>query len=84
MVGIFLFADTTLAAVSGDELSATGKLVDGQTTVVGTSLTFGHTCGEFQGSNLLDWKHGGLCKFIVACFSEIKLIQLFVISFFGN
>ena len=34
---IFLFADTSLAAVSGDELTAAGKFVDSQAAAVGTA-----------------------------------------------
>ena len=37
MILVFLFADTSLTAVSTDELTAAGKFIDGQTAVIGTS-----------------------------------------------
>ena len=46
--------------VSGDELSASGKTVDGETAVVGAALTFCHAGGKFQGIYILNGKHGAV------------------------
>ena len=58
-MGILLTADTTFTAVAGDELTAAGEFVDGQTTVVGTTLTFRHAGLELQVAYLLIIQHGG-------------------------
>ena len=36
-MGILLTTDTAFATIAGDELTAAGEFVDGQTTVVGTT-----------------------------------------------
>ena len=58
-MGILLTADTTFTAVAGDELTATGEFVDGQTTVVGTTLTFRHAGLELEIADLLIIQHCG-------------------------
>ena len=58
-MGILLSTNTAFATVAGDELTATGELVDGQTAVVGTTLTFCHTGLELQVADLLIIQHGG-------------------------
>ena len=63
-VGLFL-SKTPLTTVSGDETSSAGKLVDCQTAVVGTSLTFCHGCFVCQIFNIFDREHG--CLFAVIC-----------------
>lgn len=39
-MGILLTTDTAFATIAGDELTAAGEFVDGQTAVVGTALAF--------------------------------------------
>ena len=58
-MGILLTADTTFTAVAGDELTAAGEFVDGQTAVVGTTLTFRHAGLQLQIADLLVIQHGG-------------------------
>ena len=58
-MGILLTTDTAFATIAGDELTAAGEFVDGQTTVVGTALTFCHTGLELQVADLLIIQHGG-------------------------
>ena len=63
---IFLLAEAALTAVAGDILAVAGKAVDGEETVVGTSLTSCQLCVEGQRIDLFDGKHGGL----VACLRD--------------
>ncbi len=77
---IFLFADTTFAAVTGYVLSATGKLVDGQTAVVCTALALCHTCGKGQFVDLVNGKHCCFRLFGIKCFGS--LCFLFMETFF--
>ena len=63
MIGIFLFSETPFTAVSGNELSAAGKAVDGQTAVVGTAFALSHGRCKFQGIDLFNREHGGLVMF---------------------
>ena len=58
-MGILLTTDTAFATVAGDELTAAGEFVDGQTAVVGTALTFCHAGLELQVADLLIIQHGG-------------------------
>ena len=58
-MGILLTTDTTFTAVAGDELTAAGEFVDGQTTVVGTTLTFRHAGLELEIADLLIIQHCG-------------------------
>ena len=58
-MGILLTTDTAFATIAGDELTAAGELIDGQTAVVGTTLTFCHTGLELQVADLLIIQHGG-------------------------
>ena len=57
MILVFLFADTSLTAVSTDELTAAGKFIDGQTAVIGTSAAVCHRCCIFQLIDLVNGKH---------------------------
>ena len=61
---LFLFAQTTLTAVAGNIAAAVGEFVDGQTAVVGTSVTFGHGSGILQFFHLLFGEHGGFLTFV--------------------
>ena len=71
IIFVFLFADTTFAAVSGNILSAAGKLVDRQSAVVCTALTFCHTCGKGKGIDLVDGEHRCFRLFGIECLSGL-------------
>ena len=58
-MGILLTTDTAFATIAGDELTAAGELIDGQTAIVGTALTFCHTGLKLQVADLLIIQHGG-------------------------
>ena len=61
---VFLFTDTFLTSVSGNVLTVSGELVDGEQAVVGTSATAGQFCLKFQIIDLFDRQHSGLFAFI--------------------
>ncbi len=61
MILIFLLPDPAFAAVSGNELPAAGKAVNGKQTVIGTALAAGHRGLIVQGIDLFDGKHGAGC-----------------------
>ena len=65
IVCIFLSADTALTAVAGDELSATGKLIDGKSAVVGATLTLCHTGFILEGAEFFVGKHIALVAVFV-------------------
>ena len=58
-MGILLTTDTAFATIAGDELTAAGELIDGQTAVVGTTLTFRHAGLELEIADLLIIQHCG-------------------------
>ena len=61
---VFLFSDTFFTSVSGDVLTVSGKFVDGEQAVIGTSTTAGQFCLKFQIIDLFDGQHSGLFAFI--------------------
>ena len=65
MILVLLLADTSLAAVSTDELTAAGKFIDGQTAVIGTSAAVCHRCCIFQLIDLVNGKHGCLFSCLI-------------------
>ena len=67
IIFIFFFADTALTTVTGYVLSAAGKLVNGQTTVVCAALTLCHTCGKGKFVDLVDGKHRCFRLFGIKC-----------------
>ena len=63
---ILFLAQTALAAVSADELTAAGEAIDGQTAVVSAAFTFCHRGGELKLVDLLDGEHRGFGTFHIA------------------
>ena len=61
---VFLFSDTFFTSVSGNVLTISGKFVDGEQAVIGTSTTAGQFCLKFQIIDLFDGQHSGLFAFI--------------------
>ena len=53
-----LFAQSPLAAVSGNELAAAAEVIDGQTAGICTSAAFGHSRGVLHVLDLVDGEHG--------------------------
>ena len=60
---VFLFAESALTTVAGDELASAGEFIDRQTAAVGTAAAFCHAGRKFQRIDLVNRKHGGLIAF---------------------
>ena len=69
MVFVLLFTNSSLTAVPADKLTAAGKFIDRQTTVVCTSMAVCHRGGIFQLINLVDREHRCLfsCLITLSC-----------------
>ena len=65
MILIFLFAKSPFASVSGNKLTTAGETVDGEETVICTSLTSCHGGLKLQIIDLVNGKHGCLLAFIM-------------------
>ena len=66
MILVLLFTNSSLTTITTDKLTSSGKLVDRQTTVIGTSTAIRHRSCIFQLVDLINGEHSRFCTFLMA------------------